>query len=81
MKFAADECCDAVLVAGLPCEHRMLDIKHPTLNDASLRCSAFDVGGSMFNPVLVMSEHSVGNKSASEWLTLERHFPCGSRLD
>ncbi len=27
----------------------------------------------MFNPVLVMSEHSLGNKSASEWLTLERH--------
>ena len=26
----------------------------------------------MFNPVLVMSEHSVGNKSGTEWVTLER---------
>ena len=27
----------------------------------------------MFNPVLVMSEHSVGNKTGTEWVTLERH--------
>ena len=56
-------------LAERPCEHRTLNIQRRTLNDASLRCSAFDVGCSMFKPVLVMSQAAFD----SEWVTLARH--------